>query len=119
MPAGPYRVTISGSAGYSTAYLLDNTRSPQSYGIFCDITSTAAAPGFNLEYTFDPIAFPIYGSSVGTVVSSAATWIVSTAISTATTDTVTNFITPCVAIRLNVTANSSQGSVTMSVIPSG
>ena len=121
----PFRITVSGSAGQSAPWAPDYHKdAPFAIGVGCVVTSTGTT-NYYVEHTFDPIFFQIYGSSLAVVLSSLANWFQNSGfISTASTAGSTNsrdgnYAFPVVAIRLNVVANSSQGSVQMSLIQAG
>ena len=91
--------------------------SPFAIGVGCVVNSSNVT--YNVEHTFDPIFFPIYGSSVGTIASTTATWFQNSGVTAQSTNANGNYAFPVVAIRLNVTAGSSTGTVTMSLIQAG
>lgn len=116
----PFRVTVSGSAGISATYYADYyKRAPFAIGVGCVISTASTGATYNVEHTFDPIAFPIFGSSVGTVASSLATWFQNSGITAASCNKDGNYAFPVTGIRLNVTSASSQGTVTMTLIQAG
>lgn len=113
----PFRVTITGS-GVSNPWNPDYLKqAPFAIGVGCVINSSAVA--YTVEHSFDPIFFAIYGSSVGTVVSSNATWFPNSGITTQSTNKDGNYAFPVTAIRLNVSSGSSTGTVTMSLVQAG
>ena len=117
MPSNPYRAITTGlstSAGYPT-YVPDTGIRPFNIGIGCVVNSTSVT--YSVEHTFDPIAFPIYGSSVGTIASSAATWFGNSGITSKSTNQDGNYAYPVSAIRLNVTSTSTQGAIGASSQP--
>lgn len=116
MPS-PYRVTITGLAAsnpWNPDYL---KQAPFAIGVGCVVNSTTVT--YNVEHSFDPIFAPIYGSSVGTIASSAATWFQNSGITAQSTNKDGNYAFLVTAIRLNVTAGSATGTVTMSLIQAG
>lgn len=113
----PARVTITGS-GISNAWCPDFYKSaPFAIGVGCVVNSSNVT--YSVEHTFDPIFFAIYGSSVGTVLSSNATWFQNSGITSQSTNKDGNYAFPVTGIRLNVSAGSSTGTVTMSLIQAG
>ncbi len=83
---------------------------PFNIGIGCVINSSSVS--YNVEHSYD-----FTGSSV--FISSNATWFQNSTISAASSNTTGNYAFPVSAIRLNVTAGSSQGTVTMTAIQAG
>ncbi len=113
MPTNPYRVTLTGlssTSGYPM-YAPDYAIRPFNIGIGCVVNSTGTQT-FNVEHTFD-----YTGSSV--FISSNATWLQNSTISGATANITGDYAFPVSAIRLNVTAGASQGTVTMTLIEAG
>jgi hypothetical protein len=84
-------------------------RNPFNVSVGTIIASTATSPTFNVEYSFDDYTLPTW-------VSSAATWFVLSGISSAAANATGNIAYPVRAIRLNVTAGSSQQTVRMCLI---
>jgi hypothetical protein len=123
----PFRVTVSGSAGQSSPWNPDYFKaSPFAIGVGCVVTTTTAtAVNYYVEHSFDPIFDLTYGASLAVVLSSLANWFQNSGfLSTASTAGSTNsrdgnYAFPVTAIRLNVTNNTSQGNVQMSLIQSG
>jgi hypothetical protein len=74
--------------------------------------TTSAITSFNVEQSFDAT-----GSSV--FISSNATWFQNSTISAASSNLSGNYAYPVSAIRLNVTAGSSVGTITMTAIKAG
>lgn len=96
--------------GSSIAYYPDITQTPFAIGIGCVVNSTNIA--YNVEHTFD-----YTGSSA--FVSSNATWFQNSTISAASSNLSGNYAFPVSAIRPNVTAGSSTGTLTLTLIQAG
>jgi hypothetical protein len=124
--AKAFRVTVSGSAAVSNPFNPDYFRpAPFAIGVGVTINSTGTV-AYYVEHSFDPIFDLTYGSSVPQVTPANATWFQNSGITSSAGSTAPansnhdgNYAFPVTAIRLNVSANSSQGSVTMSLIQSG
>jgi len=118
MAAGlQWRNTVTGLSstfglGSSLAFFPDLTRTPFNISTACICNSTSAITSYNVEHSFD-----YTGSSV--FISSNATWFQNSTISAASSNLTGNYAYPVTAIRLNVTAGSSQGNVTMTAIQAG
>jgi hypothetical protein len=111
MPSIPFRATVTGlsSTNGTPVWFPDTAVRPFSVGIGCVVNSSAVT--YNIEHSFD-----YTGSS--TFISSAATWF-SSAISAATSNTFGSYGFPVSALRLNVTAGSSTGTVSVTAIQAG
>jgi len=92
-----------------SVYFPDVMRNPFNVSVGTIIASTAAAPTFNCEYSFDDYTLPTYTAS-------AATWFVLSGISSAAANATGNIAFPVRAIRLNVTSGSPQQTVQMCII---
>lgn len=101
---------VSTTAGYATTFFPDLCKTPFSVSISAAVNSTGAV--FNIEHSLD-----YTGSS--TFVSTAATWFVSSGITAATTNAFTSYTFPVTAIRINSTAGSSIGAVTVTIVQAG
>lgn len=113
MPSIPFRVTqtgVSTTAGFTPFYPADYYVRPFAIGIGCVVNSTAVV--YSVQHTFD-----YTGSS--TFISSNATWFTNTTISSVSSNQDGNYAFPISAVRLNVTAGSSSGTVTMTLIQAG
>lgn len=116
MAAGlQWRNTVTGLSstfglGSSLVFFPDLMQTPFAIGIGCVISSTSAT--YNVEHTFDAT-----GSSA--FISSNATWFQNSTISAASSNLSGNYAFPVSAIRLNVTAGSSTGTVTFTAIQAG
>lgn len=113
MPALPFRVTqtgVSTTAGFTSIFLPDYMIRPFNIGVGCVVNSTGVT--YSVEHTFD-----YTGSS--TFISSNATWFPNTGITAKSTNQDGNYAYPVSAIRLNVTAGSSTGTVSMTLIQAG
>jgi hypothetical protein len=97
--------------GSSLAYFPNIMANPFAIGIGCVMNSTSAITSYNIEHTFDA------GSS--TFISSNATWFQNSTISAASSNLSGNYAFPVSAIRGNVTAGSSQGTLTITLIQAG
>lgn len=85
-------------------YYPDIMRTPFAIGI--GVITNSSAVTYNVEHSFDDYQAPGY-------VSSAATWFQNSGITAASTNANGNYAFPVRAIRLNVTAGSSTGTVQM------
>jgi hypothetical protein len=111
MPSIAFRTILTGlssSSGFPT-WFPDTAVRPFSVGIGCVVNSSAAT--YNVEHSFD-----YTGSSA--FISSNATWF-SSAISAATSNAFGSYAFPISALRLNVTAGSSTGTVSATFIQAG
>jgi hypothetical protein len=90
----------------------DITQTPFNIGIGCVINSTSAITSYNIEHSFD-----YTGSSV--FISSNATWFQNSTISAASSNVTGNYAFAVTAIRPNVTAGSSQATLTVTLIQAG
>jgi hypothetical protein len=90
----------------------DIMQTPFNIGIGCVINSTSAITSYNIEHSFD-----YTGSSV--FISSNATWFQNSTISAASSNVTGNYAFPVTAIRPNVTAGSSTGTLTVTLIQAG
>jgi hypothetical protein len=107
--------TITGQSstfglGSSLIYVPDIMQAPFAIGVGCVINSTGIT--FSVQHTFD-----YTGSSA--FISSNATWFTNTGISSATGSVDGNYAFPVSAIRGNVTAGSSTGTLTVTLIQAG
>lgn len=100
---------LSSTNGYLT-YPVDTSRNPVNVGFGCVVNSTNVT--YNIEHTFD-----YTGSSVFT--SSLATWFQHSTITAQSTNASGSYTFPVTAIRLNVTAGSSTGTVAASFVQAG
>ncbi|HEY6258215.1 MAG TPA: hypothetical protein VIY51_20730 [Xanthobacteraceae bacterium] len=109
MPSMPTILTANGSAATSRVFQPDvfNMTSPFNISVETVMNSTAAAPAYNIEVSNDP-ANP----------APAITWF-SSLLTAAASSSFLQITVPCRLLRLNVTSNSSQGSVTSTVLQSG
>jgi hypothetical protein len=99
--------------GSSLVFFPDITRTPFNIGIGCVVNSTSAITSFNVEHSFD------YAGMSSAFISSNATWFQNSTISAASSNISGNYAFPVSAIRLNVTAGSSAGTVTFTAIQAG
>lgn len=110
MASKPWAVTITGNSstyGYPT-YVSDYMVNTFAVGYGVTFSSTAAS--CSLEYTFDDF-------DQATFVSTGLTWFASTTAFSTSASGVLD--TPCTAIRPNVTAASSTGTITVRLVQSG
>lgn len=103
---------LSSSAGSFPIYVPDIMQNPFAIGIGCVMNSTSAITAYNVEHTFD-----YTGSSI--FISSNATWFINSTISQASSNLTGNYAFPVSAIRPNVTAGSSIGTLTVTLIQAG
>lgn len=112
MPSGIYKNSITGlssTAGYAM-YFPDWMVRPFSVSVACTVNSTVAA--YTVEHSLD-----YTGSS--TFISTAATWWPSSGITAAATNAFTAYNFPVTAIRLNSTAGSSTGVISITAVQAG
>lgn len=113
MPSNPFRVTLTGlstTGGYGQLYVPDISVRPFNIGIGCVVNSTTVT--YSVEHTFDY-------TGLSTFISSNATWFSNSGITAKSTNQDGNYAYPVSAIRLNTTAGSSIGTVTMTCIQAG
>lgn len=96
--------------GSSLVFYPNIMQVPFNIGIGCIVNSTSAT--YNVEHSFD-----FTGSSA--FVSTAATWFINSGLSAKSTNADGNYAYPVTAVRLNVTAGSSTGTVQMVAIQAG
>src|SRR5215210_7396483 len=96
--------------GSSLAYYPDIMMKPFAIGVGAVVNSTGIT--FTVEHTFD-----YTGSS--TFISSNATWFPNSGLTGKSTNTDGNYAFPVSAIRANVTAGSSTGTLTLTLIQAG
>ncbi len=120
MPINAKVFTITGlSSSASNGYDIwvpDTSIRPFNIGIGCVINSSAVT--YSIEHTFD------YNNSntanpPNKFISTAATWFQNSTIAGATGNLTGNYAFPETAIRLNVTAGSSTGTVTATLVQAG
>lgn len=112
MPSNRFSITITGissTSGYMTPYFPDTMIRPFNIGIGCVNTSSQV---YTVEHSFD-----YTGSS--TFISSNATWFPNSGITAKTTYQDGNYAYPVSAIRVQSSAGSSTGTVTMTIIQAG
>jgi hypothetical protein len=98
--------------GSSLVFFPDLTRTPFAIGLACVCNSTSATTSYNVEHTFD-----YTGSSA--FISSNAFWFQNSTISAASSNLTGNLAFPVSAVRLNVTAGSSVGTIAFTAIQAG
>jgi hypothetical protein len=112
MPVQRWATTVTGLSstfGYPI-YVADwDKLSPFNLGISAVLTTTSAAPSYNLETTLD-----FTGSSA--FISTAASWFSSAVVSSGTASGFYVLTAPVTAIRPNVTAGSSIQTLVVTVI---
>lgn len=101
---------VSTTGGYTDVFFPDITKTPFSVSISAAVNSTAQV--FSVEHSLD-----YTGSS--TFVSTAATWFQSSGITAATTNAFTAYTFPVSAIRVQSSAGSSIGTVTVTMVQAG
>jgi hypothetical protein len=102
---------LSSTAGFPIAFP-DIMQTPFNVSLGCVVNSTSAITAYNVEHSFD-----YTGSSA--FISSNATWFLNSTISAASSNLTGNYAFPVSAIRLNVTAGSSQGTLTVTLLQAG
>lgn len=116
MPIG-YKIIQTGT-GATAPWNPDVYRgAPFNIGVGVVVNSTGVT--YNVEHTFDAVFGGLFGSSISLVASSAATWFQNSGISAKSTNQDGNYAFPVVGIRLNVTAGSSTGTTTMTLLQAG
>ena len=115
MPSGIFQTTITGissTTGFNSSqvYFPDWMVRPFSVGIGCVANSTSIV--YTVEHSFD-----YSGSS--TWISSNATWFPNSGITAKTTNQDGSYSFPVTAIRVQSSAGSSTGTVTMTVVQAG
>lgn len=96
--------------GSSLAHFPDIMQNPFAIGVGCVVNSTNIT--YSVEHSFD-----YTGSSV--FISSNATWFQNSTIAAAQGNLTGNYAFPVSAIRANVTAGSSTGTLTLTLIQAG
>ena len=99
---------LSSTIGFLSSLVFFQT--PFNIGVGCVVSSTNIT--FSVQHSFD-----YTGSS--TFISSNATWFTNTGISRASSNVDGNYAFPVSASRGNVTAGSSQGTLTVTLIQTG
>lgn len=113
MPSNPYSITITGissTSGYMVPYFPDIAIRPFNVGIGCVVSSSGQV--YTVEHSFD-----YTGSS--TFISSNATWFPNSGITAKTTNQDGNYAFPVSAIRVQSSAGSSIGTVTLTILQAG
>lgn len=113
MPSNRYSITITGissSSGYPVPYFPDYMVRPFNIGLGCTINSTNQV--YTVEHSFD-----YTGSS--TFISSNAVWFPNSGITAKTTNQDGNYAYPVSAIRVQSSAGSSTGTVTLVILQAG
>jgi hypothetical protein len=115
MPSVPFRATLTGlssTAGFPTWFPDIYANTPFNIGIGVTVNSSAVT--YNIEHSFD------YTGNISTdfngFTSSQATWFQHSTLSGQTSNSNGNYSFPVTAIRLNTTAGSSTGQVTVTLI---
>jgi hypothetical protein len=128
MPSNIFRATVTGlssnasngaqtnSSGYPT-FFPDIIADPFSIGIGVTVNSTAAAPSWNIEHTFDYLGN--LSSNFTGFLSSAATWFQHSTLSGQSSNANGNYAFGVTGIRLNVTAGSSIQTTSMTLVQAG
>jgi hypothetical protein len=126
MPSNIFRATVTGlssnasngaqtnSSGFPT-YYCDTRVTPFSIGVGVTVNSSAVV--YNIEHTFDYIG-TLSSNFVG-FLASAATWFQHSTLSAQTSNANGNYAFGVTAVRLNVTAGSSTGTTTMTLVQAG
>jgi hypothetical protein len=105
----PAKLTAGGNSYWNgSVYFPDIMRNPFNMSVSCIVNSTGTQT-YNVEHTFDNTTLP-------TFLTSAANWFPNSGITAATSSVTGNYAYPVRAIRLNVTAGASQGTVQMTLI---
>src|SRR5258705_1135000 len=126
MPQNIFRATVTGlssnanngaqtnSSGFPT-YYCDIDRTPFSIGVGVTVNSTAVL--WNVEHTFDYFGY-LSSNFVGFAASNA-TWFQHSTLSAIRSNGNGNYAFGVTAVRLNVTAGSSTGPTTMTLVQAG
>src|SRR4051812_30705071 len=101
---------LSSSATNPPIYVPNIMANPFAIGVGCVVNSTSIT--YSVEHTFD-----YTGSSF--FISSNATWFQNSTIAAASSNLTGNYAFPVSAIRANVTAGSSIGTLTVTLIQAG
>jgi hypothetical protein len=123
MPSVPFRATVTGpstqagggqtnSSGYPTWFPDHYGNTPFNIGIGVTVNSTGVT--WNIEHTFDYLSNR--SSNFNGFLSSGATWFQHSTLSAQSSNASGNYAFPVTAIRLNVTAGSSTGTTTVTLI---
>lgn len=97
--------------GSSLVHFPNIMANPFAIGIGCVVSSTNIT--YNVEHSFD------YAGMSSAFISSNATWFQNSTISAASSNLSGNYAFPVTAIRPNVTAGSSTGTLTLTLIQAG
>jgi hypothetical protein len=114
MPSIPFRATLTGlssTAGFPT-WFPDTYRTPFNIGICVTVNSTGVT--WSIEHSFDYIGN--LSSNFNRFISSAVTWFQHSTLSGQSSNANGNYAFPVTGIRLNVTAGSSTGTTTVTLI---
>lgn len=126
MPSNIFRATVTGlssnanngaqtnSSGFPT-FFPDLYRTPFSIGVGVTVNSTAVL--WNVEHSFDYIG-TLSSNFVGFTASNA-TWFQHSTLSAISSNGNGNYAFGVTAVRLNVTAGSSTGTTTMTLVQAG
>lgn len=101
---------LSSTFGFASINFPDVMQNPFAIGVGCVVNSTSIT--YSVEHSFD-----YTGSSA--FISSNATWFQNSTISAASSNLTGNYAFPVSAIRPNVTAGSSTGTLTVTLIQAG
>jgi hypothetical protein len=115
MPSVPFRQTITGlssTAGFATWWPDYYGDTPFNVGI--GVTVNSSNVSWNIEHTFDRLGN--LSSNFNNFISSAATWFLHSTLSGQSSNASGNYAFAVTGIRLNVTAGSSTGTTTVTLI---
>jgi hypothetical protein len=112
----PVRVSVSGAAGKTAPVILDHYRDPFNVGVNVALSgSSSPTCTYTVEYTYDDVFANTYNPDAA-----SAQWITVTAFSPSKSASADGTITsPVMAVRLNASALSATGTLTMTVIQAG
>lgn len=118
MPSNPAKITITGlSSTFGYPVWMPDIYAPPPFNIGIGVVVNSTGITYNVEHSFDYLG--AFSSNFVGWVSSAATWFVNGGISSQSTNAQGNYDFSVTAIRLNVTAGSSTGMATMTLIQAG
>ena len=111
MPSNPKVITVTGlstTAGFDV-FVTDQTVSPFNLGL----GATSSGNTYTVEHTFNDLG------PTSTRVATGATWFSHSTMAAQSTNSNGNYAFPVSAIRLNVTAGSSTGTTTLTILSAG
>jgi len=112
----PVRVSLTGALGKTAPVILDTYRAPFSVGINVALSGSGSPTcTYTVEYTYDDVFASTYDPDA-----TSAQWITASAFSPSKSASAEGTQTsPVMAVRLNASALSATGTLTMTVIQAG